>query len=75
MSLLRRLTGKDRQSGAEAREKQGTEAPEPPPCPHTALVPRWDSIEDMGKEEKATSYFCQGCERTFTVEEAQQYLR
>jgi hypothetical protein len=43
-------------------------------CPHTALVPRWDSIDDMGKEDKATSYFCQGCERTFSREEALPFL-
>lgn len=68
MSLLRKLTGKEKQ------EQQASEALEAPPCPHTAMVPRWDSVEDMGKEDKATSYFCQGCERTFTPDEARPYL-
>lgn len=55
-------------------EKELAESIETPPCPHTALVPRWDSIEDMGKEDKATSYFCQGCNTEMTPEEAQPYL-
>jgi len=75
MSLLRRITGKDKQTAPpQAPEPAAEEVPESVSCPHTALVPRWDSIEDMGKEDKATSYFCQGCERTFTPEEARPYL-
>jgi hypothetical protein len=37
-----------------------------PPCPHTALTPRWDSVADMGNTEKVTSYTCQGCHQEFT---------
>ena len=37
-----------------------------PPCPHTTLVPRWDSVADMGKEDKVTSYTCEGCAQSFT---------
>ncbi len=71
MSLLRKLTGKQEQEDAA---EQASPAMESPTCPHTALVPRWDSVEDMGKDDRATSYFCQGCERTFTAEEARPYL-
>ena len=66
MSLLRKITGKESTPKADAIEV--------PPCPHTALVPRWDSVDDMGKEDRATSYFCQGCEQTFTPEEARPFL-
>jgi hypothetical protein len=66
MSLLDRLLGR-------TKTEQATEV-EAPPCPHTALVPRWDALEDMGNLEKASSFFCQGCERTFTPEEAKAYL-
>ncbi len=38
-----------------------------PPCPHTALTPRWDSVADMGNQEKVTSYTCQGCNQEFTA--------
>jgi hypothetical protein len=73
MSFLRKLSGKESEQDAPelpaVSHEQAVSS-----CPHTALVPRWDSIEDMGKEDRATSYFCQGCERTFTPEEAQPYL-
>lgn len=55
-------------------DEKKTEEIEAPPCPHTALVPRWDNIDDMGKQDKASSYFCQGCNATFTPEDAQQFL-
>jgi hypothetical protein len=75
MSFLKKLTGKegtDQQETATAMTQE--EWNESTACPHTALVPRWDSLEDMGKEDKATSYFCQGCEKTFTPEEARPHL-
>ena len=51
-----------------ARRGQSVVA-ETPPCPHTTLVPRWDSVADMGKEDKVTSYQCEGCHGTFTAAE------
>jgi len=39
------------------------------PCPHFALVPKWDSVADMGQENKASSYTCDACGQSFTVEE------
>lgn len=76
MSLLRKLTGKEKDQAEDPPTSEMPEATttESTTCPHTALVPRWDSIEDMGKEDRATSYFCQGCERTFSPEEARPYL-
>ncbi|HTE84259.1 MAG TPA: hypothetical protein VK821_05975 [Dehalococcoidia bacterium] len=44
--------------------------PEAAACLHGALVPRWDNVADMGKEEKATSYRCDSCGKDFTPEEA-----
>ena len=38
-----------------------------PPCPHTTLVPRWDSVADMGKEDKVTSYTCDSCHQSFSA--------
>src|SRR5688500_3445964 len=45
-----------------------------PPCPHTALTPRWDSVADMGNTEKVTSYTCQGCNQAFTAAEGRTLL-
>ncbi|MEO8458480.1 MAG: hypothetical protein ABI559_11805 [Chloroflexota bacterium] len=44
-----------------------------PECPHTAMVPHWDQPGDMGKVELAT-YKCESCSRTFSYQEAQQFL-
>ena len=52
-----------------AKEETAVEAP---PCPHTALIPRWDSIDDIGHDEKATHFVCEACEATFSPEEARQ---
>jgi len=45
-----------------------------PPCPHTTLTPRWDSVADMGNTGKVTSYTCQGCNQSFTAAEGQTLL-
>lgn len=38
-------------------------------CPHTALVPHWDSSDDIGNEDKATNYVCSACGEEYTREE------
>jgi hypothetical protein len=38
-------------------------------CPHTALMGRWDSVDDMGKEDKITTFVCDACHQSFTPEE------
>ena len=40
-------------------------------CPHSVLLPRWDAVEDIGKEERATHYVCEACQQTFSPAEAQ----
>lgn len=34
-------------------------------CPHSVLVPRWDSVQDMGIEDKATRFMCESCKQEF----------
>jgi hypothetical protein len=41
-----------------ARDKVHVEAP---PCPHTAIAPRWDNAADMGKHDKISCYVCTAC--------------
>lgn len=41
-------------------------------CPHRALVPHWDDLADMGKEDKVSYYVCEACHRRLTPEEAAQ---
>ena len=56
-----------------------TEINEPPKdervdadCPHLVLVPRWDSVDDMGDESKASGYRCYACGVSMSLEEARQ---
>ena len=48
------------------KEESYTEAP---PCPHGVLTPRWDSVEDIGKEDRATAYICEACHQSFSPDE------
>ena len=44
-------------------------------CPHTALAPRWDKAEDIGHEDRATSFICDACHQSFTPEEVRTLRR
>ena len=48
------------------------EQPQAPPveCPHAAIVARWDNLEDMGKEERASYFECASCSEHFSPDEA-----
>jgi len=39
-------------------------------CLHTALIPRYESVADMGHEDRATGFHCEVCGSTFTPAEA-----
>jgi hypothetical protein len=54
------------------REQQQTATQEKPECLHIGLTARWDSVEDMGNDEKATSYVCSSCNAEFTPDEARR---
>lgn len=56
------------------RRAAKTEAIDKPPCPHTVLVPRWDSVKDMGDSEQVTRYRCDGCGTEFSKEEGVQLM-
>lgn len=43
-------------------------------CPHKALTARWDRSEDIGKEERATSFRCEACGGTFSGDEGRELL-
>ncbi len=55
-------------------DAQRTQRTETPPlaevsCPHTVLLSRWDSVADMGHEERASGYTCEACQAQFTAAE------
>jgi hypothetical protein len=39
-------------------------------CPHATLVPRWDSVQDMGHEDKITRFMCEACHEEFSPQAA-----
>lgn len=43
-------------------------------CPHSTLIPRWDSLEDMGKPEKVAQYTCESCGSTFSRQEGERIM-
>ncbi len=67
MSFIARLLRRDK---GESSKASATATVEAPPCPHTALTARWDSVQDMGNDEKATSFVCTACNDEFTPEQA-----
>jgi hypothetical protein len=62
----------DKLFGGGKKQQQPAIVVETPPCPHAVLVPRWDSVEDMGKEDKATRFMCEACHQMFSPAEAQE---
>ena len=44
-------------------------------CRHLLLTKHWDSVADMGKADKISSYSCNTCGAVFSPEEAEQIAR
>ena len=57
-----------RKDGGRSEQGSATTAPAAT-CQHVNLVPSWDSGEDIGKEDRVSSYRCQVCGETFSPEE------
>jgi hypothetical protein len=60
MGLFDKLFTKDREVGTEFYV-----------CSHASLRPRWDSVNDIGHDDRATSFVCESCQESFTPEQAQ----
>ena len=67
--MLDRLFG--RHATSDDRHHMQPEASGPTECAHLAMTPRWDRIEDMGHEERATAWVCDSCHTSLTPEEAE----
>jgi hypothetical protein len=53
-------------------KKQEAVVAAPIDCPHSVLVARWDSVQDMGIEDKATRFMCETCKEMFDPAEAKR---
>ena len=69
MGFLDRLFGGKKKQEEESLLEEAADAAE---CPHTALVPRWDDAQDMGKQDKISGYSCEGCGEIFSPEEGEK---
>lgn len=65
MGFFNKLFGKSESATAVAEQVE---------CPHKALTARWDRAEDIGKEDLATSFHCEGCGEDFSGEEGRRLL-
>ncbi len=52
------------------KDSSSTATIEVPPCPHVVLIPRWDAAGDIGINDRASRFVCEGCEQIFTPEQA-----
>ena len=64
MGFFNKLFGKGDTPTAEREPEETTTT-----CLHTTLTPSWDSVADMGNEDKVTGWHCEGCDQRFTAEE------
>ena len=55
--------------GRKKEPQPTTAAAEAATCLHAALAPRWDRAEDIGHDDRATSFHCDACNATFTSEQ------
>lgn len=71
MGILSKLFGggKAEAPAAPATPAAGAASAE---CVHGNLVPRWDSVDDMGKADKVSHYDCESCSSQFTPAEAEK---
>ncbi len=69
MGFLSKLFGRssDKVDELPARSPEEVQAT----CPHGTITGRWDSVADMGHEDRATKFVCEACNKEFTREEAQ----
>ncbi len=72
MTVLDRLLGRHPEPD-DRHQAQGAPSPSPAAeCAHGAMTPRWDAIEDMGHEDRASSFVCEACHSTLTPAEAER---
>jgi hypothetical protein len=69
MGFLNKLFGKGESATMESPPEVTTT------CLHTSLTGRWDSVEDMGHEDKVTGWSCQSCGQNFTPAEGRALRR
>jgi hypothetical protein len=60
--------------GKLLKKKDAEPLPDLPPCTHRVLVPRWDRVEDMGRDDRVTAYQCETCHELLGAEEGRELM-
>jgi transposase-like protein len=68
MNLIRRLLGQKSETEVPQADIDAAETE----CPHTTLVPHWDSAEAMGQTDKISHFECESCKQTFSREDGER---
>lgn len=63
MSWLKKLRG-------SREDAPGPAVVNPPTCPHATLIPRWESADEIGREDLASGFRCDACGEEFTPDQA-----
>jgi hypothetical protein len=67
MGFLNRLFGRRETSADDVAAAE-------PECPHTALAPHWESVEDIGHSDRVTGYRCDSCGAVIESEEGEKTM-
>lgn len=51
-------------------ESATNEQPEATPCEHLVLIPMWDSVDDIGRQDRVSRERCEACGAVFSADEA-----
>jgi transposase-like protein len=68
MNLIRRLLGQKEEMGVPEADIEAAETK----CPHTTLIPHWDSAEAMGQADQISHFECESCKQTFSREDGER---
>lgn len=68
MGIMNKLLGKRDEAEQTTQPDNGSDANTE--CRHGTLIPRWDRVEDMGIEERVSSYSCESCGASLSPAEA-----
>ena len=68
MGILDRLFGRKAQQETVTKSREEIQAE----CSHATLLGRWDSVDDMGKEDKAVRFVCDSCHAEFSPEDTER---
>lgn len=62
----------DKLFGGKKQQEESVAVADNADCQHTVLVARWENVQDMGHEDKASRYMCETCHEMFSPDQARE---